>query len=99
MESGLNWGKIGGEKGAEWQFVRDILSNQDFQWVVKGVEPQQVLDKMKQTLGLRKVQGRPEAEMHQILIEAIELKILTRQRLNGIIEKINNGTLVRRQGY
>ena len=100
-ESGkpTSWGKVGGKEGAEWEFVRDILNQKPFEWVIKGTDLDKVATKMKQTLGVLKVQRRAKVQLHPILEEALRRGRITKADIEKIIAKIDSGELLRVQGY
>ncbi len=97
-ESGRpSWGS--GKKGGEWQFVRDILNRKPFEWVIKGTDLDKVATKMKQTLGVVKVQGRDVSQLHPVLEEALRRGRIKKADLERIIAQIDSGELLRVQGY
>ena len=85
---------------AELEFIKDILSRGDFQWVIKGTDLNKVATKMKQTLGVVAVRGRPGgAQMHDSLKNALDAGDIDGELIKEILSKIDNGTLLRAQGY
>jgi hypothetical protein len=69
---------------------------EDFGWVVRGTDLDKVKHVMLQTLGVNPVRGK--TKLHPVLQEAIDNEELTEDALDLIIEKVQNGSILRAAG-